>query len=90
MNSVIYTERKLCSDRWKNFSIHSTGDYLSWSSSVNFIEFGLNENEQDYFAFAKHFMNPVWIPDPTSETDLPGTGIIVESFVGLGLRYLSF
>ncbi|MCB1856801.1 MAG: hypothetical protein KDI63_00915 [Gammaproteobacteria bacterium] len=57
---------------------------------LNYLSWVPGENEEEYFAFAKHFMNPDWIPHALSVTDLPGTRIIFEVVVGFGLRYLSF
>ncbi len=57
---------------------------------LNYLSLAVDENEEEYFAFAKYFMDPGWIPDALSVTDLPGTRILFEMVVGFGLRYLSF
>jgi len=57
---------------------------------LNYLSLKLDENEEEYFAFAKYFMNPDWIPDASSVSDVPGTRIIIEAFIGLALKHLSF
>jgi len=54
------------------------------------FSFRLNENEEEYFVFAKAFANPHWIPGALSIRDAPGTRIIFDSVVGWLLGYASF
>jgi hypothetical protein len=57
---------------------------------LNILSLALGENEEEYFAFAKAFMNPAWIPGATSVVDIPGTRLIFDSLVGFALRYATF
>jgi hypothetical protein len=57
---------------------------------LNTFSLVLNENEENYFALAKSFVNPSWIPGSISLKDTPGTRIILDSIIGLALRFVSF
>jgi hypothetical protein len=57
---------------------------------LNTFSLALNENEEEYFAFAKAFMNHDWIPGALSIRDLPGGRIIFESVIGWLLGFASF
>lgn len=54
---------------------------------VSFIPFS---NEETYFALAKQFMNPEWIPGSFTLTEWPGTRLVSQYIIGGLLRYMSF
>lgn len=58
--------------------------------SVFFIGFQLNFNEEVYFAFAKAYVDPQWIPNSTIFTDFAGTRILFQLIFGTILKFISF
>ena len=57
---------------------------------LNTLSLVLGENEEEYFAFAKAFMDPAWIPGAKSVIDIPGTRILFDTVIGFALRYATF
>jgi hypothetical protein len=57
---------------------------------VNYLGFQLYGGEEQYFAFAKQFMNPGWIPHSFTLTHPAGGNLFFEIIAGFALRYLSF
>jgi hypothetical protein len=57
---------------------------------LNTVSLKLDENEEQYFAFAKAFMNPRWVPGAVSLKDVPGARIILDLIIGFALRFMSF
>ncbi len=57
---------------------------------LNTLSLALGENEEEYFAFAKAFMDPAWIPGAKSVIDIPGTRILFDTAIGFALRYATF
>lgn len=58
--------------------------------SVFFIGFRLTFNEEVYFAFAKTYVDPQWIPNSTIFTDFAGTRILFQLIFGTILKFVSF
>ena len=59
-------------------------------SCANYLGFQLYGGEEQYFAFAKHFMDPGWIPHSFSLSHSPGGNFLFEVIAGFFLRYISF
>jgi hypothetical protein len=57
---------------------------------LNTLSLALGENEEEYFAFAKAFMDQAWIPGAKSVIDIPGTRILFDTVIGFALRYATF
>ncbi len=57
---------------------------------LNTFSLVLAGNEEEYFAFAKAFMNRNWIPGAASLRDVPGGRIIFDTVVGWLLGFASF
>jgi hypothetical protein len=57
---------------------------------LNTFSLRLNENEEEYFVFAKAFFNPDWMPGAASIKDVPGTRIIFDSIIGRLLGHFTF
>ncbi|MFY9706272.1 MAG: DUF6798 domain-containing protein [Desulfobacterales bacterium] len=57
---------------------------------LNTLSLVLGENEEEYLAFAKAFMDHAWIPGAKSVIDIPGTRIIFDTVTGFALRYATF
>jgi hypothetical protein len=57
---------------------------------LNTLSLTLGENEEEYFAFARAFMDQTWIPGAKSVIDIPGTRIFFDTIVGFVLRYATF
>ena len=57
---------------------------------LNTVSLVLGENEEEYFAFAKAFMDQTWIPGAKSVIDIPGTRILFDTVIGFALRYATF
>ena len=57
---------------------------------LNTVSLALGENEEEYFAFAKAFMDHAWIPGAKSVIDIPGTRILFDTVIGFALRYATF
>jgi hypothetical protein len=57
---------------------------------LNTLSLVLGENEEEYFAFAKAFMDHAWIPEAKSVIDIPGTRILFDTAIGFALRYATF
>jgi hypothetical protein len=57
---------------------------------LNTFSLKLNENEEEYFVFAKAFINHDWMPGALSIRDVPGTRIILDTVVGWALGFASF
>ncbi|MGB5422510.1 MAG: hypothetical protein WBN03_10145 [Desulfobacterales bacterium] len=57
---------------------------------LNTLSLVLGENEEEYFAFAKAFMDQAWIPGAKSVIDIPGTRILFDTVIGFTLRYATF
>lgn len=57
---------------------------------LNTFSLVLTENEEEYFAFAKRFMNPDWMPGSMSLRDLPGGRIIFDTVIGWVLGFAGF
>jgi len=57
---------------------------------LNTFSLILDENEEQYLAFAKAFTNPDWIPGAFSLKDVPGARIIFDSIIGRLLDFMSF
>jgi hypothetical protein len=49
-----------------------------------------DSNEEEYFAVAKQSINPNWIVDGFSVSDVPGTRVLFEAVVGRVLQHASF
>ena len=58
--------------------------------SVFFLGFRLKYNEEQYFAYAKAFMDKDWMPGSFLFTDFPGTRLLFQYIAGLTLRFLTF
>jgi len=58
--------------------------------SIFFLGFELIYNEEQYFGYAKAFMDPGWILGSFLFTDFPGTRIIFQYITGWILRFISF
>ncbi len=54
---------------------------------VSFIPFS---NEETYFALAKQFVDPQWIPGSFTLTEWPGTRLVSQYIIGGLLKYMSF
>jgi hypothetical protein len=57
---------------------------------LNTLSLVLGENEEEYFAFARAFMDQTWIPGAKSVVDIPGTRILFDTVIGFALRYATF
>jgi hypothetical protein len=57
---------------------------------LNTFSLVLDENEENYFALARAFMDHDWIPGAVSLKDVAGARIIFESIIGLVLRFATF
>ncbi len=57
---------------------------------LNTFSLVLEGNEEEYFAFAKAFMNHNWIPGAASLRDVPGGRIIFDTVVGWFLGFAGF
>jgi hypothetical protein len=57
---------------------------------LNTFSLILDENEEQYLAFAKAFINHDWIPGAVSLKDVPGTRIIFDSVTGWLLNFATF
>jgi hypothetical protein len=57
---------------------------------LNTLSLVLGENEEEYFAYAKAFMDQTWIPGAKSVIDIPGTRILFDTVIGFALRYATF
>ncbi len=57
---------------------------------LNTLSLALGENEEEYFAYAKAFMDHAWIPGAKSVIDIPGTRILFDTVIGFALRYATF
>lgn len=54
------------------------------------LSFVPTSNEEAYFALAKQYMDPSWIPGSFSFTEWVGTRYLFQLIAGFALRYLSF
>ncbi len=57
---------------------------------LNTLSLVLGENEEEYFAFARAFMDQTWIPGAKSVIDIPGTRILFDTVIGFALRHATF
>ncbi len=57
---------------------------------VNFFGFRLEGGEEQYFAFAKQYMNPEWMPNSFTLNHPAGGNLPFQVIVGVLLRFLSF
>ncbi|MBN2519850.1 MAG: hypothetical protein JXB17_05040 [Bacteroidales bacterium] len=57
---------------------------------LNFLGFVLYPNEEQYLAFSKIYIDPQWIPNSFSLTDVAGTRILFQLIFGFLLQYFSF
>jgi hypothetical protein len=57
---------------------------------INYLGFQLYGGEEQYFAFAKEFMDPRWIPHSFTLTHQAGGNLFFEIVAGFLLKYLSF
>lgn len=58
--------------------------------SCNFLGFAVTGNEEQYFAFAKQYINPEWMPHSFILSDIAGTRILFNLLVGPLLQWVSF
>lgn len=56
-------------------------------SKLSFIP---DSNEEAYFALAKQYIDPAWIPDSFSFTEWVGTRFLFQNIAGFFLQFLSF
>jgi hypothetical protein len=57
---------------------------------ANFFGLTLEGGEEQYFAFAKQYMDPFWMPNSFTLNHPAGGNLIFQVIVGFLLRYLSF
>lgn len=57
---------------------------------ANFVSFIPHSNEEHYFAAAKQFYNPNWLPYSFAFNEWAGTRFLFQYIVGFCLEYLSF
>lgn len=57
---------------------------------LNTLSIRLDGGEEQYFAFAKAFVHPEWMPGSLSLRDVPGSRILFDSAVGWLLGFTSF
>ncbi len=57
---------------------------------IRFANFQLIGNEEQYFALARHYMDPEWIKGAFPLQEFTGTRIIFETVAGLILQHISF
>jgi hypothetical protein len=57
---------------------------------IFFLGFSLIYNEEQYFGYAKAFMDPGWMKDSFSFSDFPGSRILFQWPAGFLLRFISF
>ena len=57
---------------------------------IRFVDFQLIGNEEQYFAFARHYMDPEWIEGAFPLQDFTGTRVIFETVSGFILQFVSF
>ena len=57
---------------------------------LNLLSFVPGDNEETYFALAKQYMDPNWIPHSFTFTEWVGTRFLFQHIAGFALRYLSF
>ncbi|UCD37995.1 MAG: hypothetical protein JSW54_00460 [Fidelibacterota bacterium] len=57
---------------------------------LNYLTFNLTSNEEFYFALAKQFVDPDWLPHSFSLVEWPATRFLYQLLVGSMLSFLSF
>jgi len=57
---------------------------------IRFANFQLIGNEEQYFALARHYMDPEWIKGAFPLQEFTGTRIIFETIAGIILQHISF
>jgi hypothetical protein len=57
---------------------------------LNLLSFVTGDNEEAYFALAKQYADPSWIPGSFTFTEWVGTRFLFQNIVGFALRFLSF
>lgn len=57
---------------------------------LNLLSFVPGDNEETYFALAKQYMDPDWIPGSFTFTEWVGTRFLFQHIAGWALRYLTF
>lgn len=57
---------------------------------LNTLSLKLDGGEEQYFAMAKAFVDPGWIPGSLSLKDVPGSRIVFDSVIGRLLGFMSF
>lgn len=57
---------------------------------LNTLSLKLDGGEEQYFAFARAFMHPDWIPGSLSLKDVPGSRILFDTTIGWLLGFASF
>ncbi len=72
------------------FNRLNLGLLLFLTACCNYLSFKLYGGEEQYFAFAKQFFNPHWIPGSFSLTHPAGGNLFFEIIVGFLLQYISF
>jgi hypothetical protein len=74
----------------KRFNRLNLSFLLFLIACANYLGFKLYGGEEQYFAFAKQFMNPDWIPNSFTLTHPAGGNLLFEVIAGFALRFLSF
>jgi hypothetical protein len=57
---------------------------------LNLLSFVPGNNEETYFAIAKQYMDPTWIPGSFTFTEWVGTRFLFQNIAGLALKFISF
>ncbi len=57
---------------------------------IRFVNFELIGNEEQYFALARHYMDPEWIKGAFPLQEFTGTRVIFETIAGVILQYITF
>lgn len=57
---------------------------------LNFLTFNTASNEEAYFALAKQYFDPAWIPGSFTFTEWVGTRFLFQNIAGWALSFLTF
>lgn len=63
---------------------------ISFVITSYYLTFALSGGEEQYFALAKQFWNPDWIPNSFTLTEWPGNRLVYQYVIGFLLSFLSF
>lgn len=74
----------------KQFNRMNLSILLFIIACANYLGFQLYGGEEQYFAFAKQYLNPAWIPGSFSLTHPAGGNLFFELIAGFALQYLTF